>query len=87
MNTSKPIEALQIAPIDVNENDAIDEAEAYYADKQGVMLAIAEKRYPSPPARGLNLVTNGKPTGLALAFIRWTLTDGQAFADPTGFIP
>ncbi|HNT75055.1 MAG TPA: substrate-binding domain-containing protein [Anaerolineae bacterium] len=87
MNTSKPIEALQIAPIDVNENDAIDTAEAYYADKQGVMLAIAEKRYPSPPARGLNLVTNGKPTGLALAFIRWTLTDGQTFADPTGFIP
>lgn len=87
MNTGKPIANLHIAPIDVNDNGKIDDAENYYADKQGVMLAIAEGRYPSPPARGLNLVTKGKPTGLALAFIRWTLTDGQPFAEPTGYIP
>lgn len=87
MNTSKPIENIAIAPIDVNDNDTLDAAEDYYADKQGVMTAIAEGRYPSPPARGLNLVTNGKPTGLALAFIRWTLTDGQSLAEPTGYIP
>ncbi len=87
MNTGKPIANLAIAPIDVNGNRVIDDNENYYADKQGVMQAIAEGRYPSPPARGLNLVTKGKPTGLALAFICWTLTEGQAFAEPTGYIP
>ncbi|HQE92374.1 MAG TPA: substrate-binding domain-containing protein [Anaerolineae bacterium] len=87
MNTGKPIENLDIAPIDMNENGTLDDVENYYADKQGVMLAIAERRYPSPPARGLNLVTKGKPTGLTLAFIRWTLTAGQSFAEPTGYIP
>ncbi|HOT92892.1 MAG TPA: substrate-binding domain-containing protein [Anaerolineae bacterium] len=87
MNTGKPITNLAIAPIDVNGNKTVDDNENYYADKRGVMQAIAEGRYPSPPARGLNLVTKGKPTGLALAFIRWTLTDGQAFAEPTGYIP
>ncbi len=87
MNTNKPITGIEIAPIDVNANNTIDAAENYYADKQGVMTAIAEGRYPSPPARGLNLVTKGKPSGLALAFIRWTLTEGQPFAEPTGYIP
>jgi phosphate transport system substrate-binding protein len=87
MNTGEPIAGIQIAPIDVDDSDSIDDGENYYADKQGVMAAIADGRYPSPPARGLNLVTKGKPTGLVLAFIRWTLTDGQGFAEATGYIP
>lgn len=87
MNTDKPIANIAIAPIDVDDNGTIDDQENYYADKQGVMTAIADGRYPSPPARGLNLVTKGEPTGLALAFIRWVLTDGQQFAEATGYIP
>jgi phosphate transport system substrate-binding protein len=51
------------------------------------MAAIADGRYPSPPARGLNLVTKGRPGGLALTFIRWVLTDGQVFVEETGYIP
>lgn len=87
MNTGKPIAKIEIAPIDVDDNNSIDDQENYYADKQGVMKAIADGRYPSPPARGLNLVTKGQPTGLALAFTRWVLTDGQQFAEATGYIP
>ncbi|MBN1582735.1 MAG: substrate-binding domain-containing protein [Anaerolineae bacterium] len=87
INTGQPIAGIQVAPIDVDDNNSIDDQENYYADKQGVMAAIADGRYPSPPARGLNLVTKGKPTGLTLAFIRWALTDGQEFAEATGYIP
>ncbi len=87
MNTNRPVAGLAIAPIDRNDNNTIDADENFYADKQSVMTAIADGRYPSPPARGLNLVTKGKPSGLALAFIRWILKEGQSLAEPTGYIP
>ncbi len=86
-STRMPVTGLAIAPIDVNGNGVLEAEENFYADKSALMAAIADGRYPSPPARGLNLVTKGRPTGLALAFIRWVLTDGQAFAEETGYIP
>lgn len=86
-DSGKPVEGLQILPLDRNDNGSIDDAENFYADKKDVMVAIADGRYPSPPARTLNLVTKGKPGGITLAFIEWILTDGQAFVEPTGYIP
>jgi phosphate transport system substrate-binding protein len=86
-NTRMPVTGLAIAPIDVNGNGVLEAEENFYADKGALMAAIADGRYPSPPARGLHLVTKGRPTGLALAFIRWVLADGQAFAEETGYIP
>jgi len=86
-DTSRPISGLQIVPIDRNGNRQVDGDESFYATKSDLMAAIADGRYPSPPARGLNLVTKGKPTGLTLAFIRWVLTEGQVFAEETGYIP
>jgi phosphate transport system substrate-binding protein len=86
-DTSKPVAGLQIIPIDVNGNGQVDADESFYATKAELTAAIGDGRYPSPPARGLNLVTKGKPGGLTLAFIRWILTDGQAFAEETGYIP
>jgi ABC-type phosphate transport system substrate-binding protein len=32
-------------------------------------------------------VTKGQPTGPAADFIRWVLTDGQAFVDAAGYVP
>jgi phosphate transport system substrate-binding protein len=86
-DSGKPVEGLQILPLDRNDSAAIDAAEDFYAAKTDIMAAIADGRYPSPPARTLNLVTKGKPTGITLAFIRWVLTDGQAFVESTGYIP
>jgi phosphate transport system substrate-binding protein len=48
---------------------------------------VANGKYPSPPARAENLVTNGKPGGLAQAFIQWILTDGQQYLEEAGYIP
>ena len=75
-----------VFPIDVNENGVVDKSELLQSTKAAV-TAIADGKYPSPPARELNLVTNGKPTGLVKDFIVWTLTDGQKFVSESGYIP
>jgi phosphate transport system substrate-binding protein len=85
--TGEPVAGLAIIPIDSNGDGLISADEDFYATKAELMQAISDGRYPSPPARGLNLVSKGVPTGLTLEFVRWVLTDGQAFAEETGFIP
>ncbi len=87
MTTNKPVEGIQVIPLDQNENGKIDADEAFYDSKADVMRAIAEGRYPSPPARALNLVTNGAPEGVVKAFIVWVLTDGQQYLEEVGYIP
>ena len=52
-----------MVPIDVNGNGQADPDEIYDTKDQAVN-AVATGRYPSPPARDLNLVTRGKPAGL-----------------------
>ncbi|MDD8026540.1 MAG: substrate-binding domain-containing protein [Acidobacteriota bacterium] len=86
--TLKPIEGLEIVPIDLNGNRRIDPEESVYATRDDITRAIAANKYPSPPARNLFFVTKGKPVKPAVvAFIRWVLTKGQAFVPETGYIP
>jgi phosphate transport system substrate-binding protein len=75
-----------VVPIDVNENGKADPEEVLKT-KTSAVEAVAAGKYPSPPARLLNLVTRGKPTGLVLAFIQWALSDGQNFASEAGYVP
>jgi phosphate transport system substrate-binding protein len=84
--TGQPVARLQIIPIDLDEDGRIDDNESFYAGKVDLTTAIADGRYPSPPARGLNLVTRGRPDGLTLALLRWILTAGQDFVEETGYI-
>lgn len=86
-DSGRPVAGLQIIPLDLNSNGRLDADESFYATKSDVMAAIAEGRYPRPPARVLNLVTKGAPTGLVKIFIEWVLTEGQAFVEETGYIP
>jgi phosphate transport system substrate-binding protein len=83
--TGQPVAGVLIVPIDANGNGQADPAETY-ATKREAMDAVATGRYPSPPARDLNLVTKGKPTGLTKAFIAWILADGQKYVDEVGYI-
>ena len=85
--TRKPLEGLAIVPIDVNGNGKLDDAESFYATKEELLNAIMDGRYPSPPARDLYFLTKGKPSGLVREFIIWTLTDGQKYADGSGYLP
>jgi phosphate transport system substrate-binding protein len=85
--TRKPVAGLVVAPIDANDNGRVDEGERFYDTKDELLKAIAEGRYPSPPARNLNFLTKGKPTGLVRDFVTWVLTEGQKYADEVGYVP
>jgi phosphate transport system substrate-binding protein len=85
VDTGLPVEGARVAPIDANDNGQAD-ADEIYVTKEQAVNAVATNKYPSPPARDLNLVTRGQPDGLTAAFISWILTDGQAFVDEAGYI-
>jgi len=88
IKTGKKREGLEIIPIDVNGNGMIDAEENFYNTFNEVLTAIAEKRYPSPPARELYFVSKGKPQKqLTLDFIEWVLTDGQKYIKEAGYVP
>lgn len=85
-NTKKPVEGIEIIPLDINGNGKIDQNESFYGSMDEIVEAIGTNKYPSPPARDLNLVTNGKPTGIVNDFIKWTLTDGQKYIPEQGYV-
>jgi len=85
-NTKKPVEGIEIIPLDLNGNGNIDHEENFYATMDEIVEAIGSGKYPSPPARDLILVTKGKPRGLVNDFIKWTLTDGQQYIPEQGYI-
>jgi phosphate transport system substrate-binding protein len=85
--TREPAQGLKIVPFDINGNGSIEEAEDFYDTKDTLMEAIASGVYPSPPARALNVVTLGKPTGLVREFMVWILTEGQRYIEEAGYVP
>lgn len=85
--TGKPNPGITIAPIDLNENGKIDPDEDFYDTKESVVKAIADGRYPSPPARDLYFVSKGVPSNpVVVAFLEYILTDGQKENGPQGYI-
>ena len=85
--TGKPNPGIAVAPIDVNGNGQIDPEEDFYDNKADVVKAIADGRYPSPPARDLYFVSKGVPTDpVVVAFLKYILTDGQKENGPQGYI-
>ena len=85
--TKKPFKGITPFPLDVDGNGAIDENEYFYDDVEQLMAAIGDGRYPSPPARDLYLVSNGKPTDpIVVEFIRFILEEGQQWTAETGYI-
>lgn len=85
--TGKPVAGIKILPLDLDANGHLDEVESFHDTKGEFMEAIAAGIYPSPPARALNLVTLGQPTGLTRAFMVWILTEGQRYVEEVGYIP
>lgn len=85
METGIPVNGARVFPIDINSNGKADPSEIFDT-KEMAINAVAKGYYPSPPARNLNLVTQGKPSGLVKTFITWVLTDGQNYVDEAGYI-
>ena len=87
ITTRKPFVGLGVIPIDVNGNGTIDPEENFYADLDQLMVAIAEGRYPAPPARDLYFVSSGFPENVAAAeFLKWVLNEGQNYVTEAGFV-
>lgn len=87
VQTKTPVNGIRIVPIDVNGDGRIDDNENVYQDISAITTAIADGRYPSPPARELYFVSNGRPKRVEVrTFLRWVLSEGQAFVSATGFI-
>ena len=85
--TLKPMAGTAILPIDLNGNGKLDAAENFYGDRDAITKAIAEDRYPSPPARDLYFVCKGQPKKQLVAeFMKWVLKDGQKFVGEAGYI-
>ena len=84
--TGRPVAGVMVVPIDINGDGQLDPAESFYRTKADVKRAIAAGRYPSPPARDLNLLSRGKPTGLTREYLLWILREGQRYVDEAGYI-
>lgn len=85
--TRKANAGLLVLPIDVNGNGKIDPEESFYTTKDEFIKAVADDKYPSPPARDLYLVANGTPTKPeVIAFLKYILTEGQKENLPAGYI-
>lgn len=83
--TGQPVAGAGVLPIDANGNGKAD-ADEVLDTKAKAVQAVASGRFPAPPARALNLVTKGKPSGLVRAFMLWILGDGQKYVDEVGYI-
>jgi phosphate transport system substrate-binding protein len=86
VRTSMPVPGIFIAPIDLNGDGKIVRAEHFYSSISHLLRAVNNGVYPSPPARNLNFLCRGKPTGATAAFIKWCLTDGQKYAKSNGYV-
>jgi phosphate transport system substrate-binding protein len=61
LKTRKQVAGVHALPIDVNGNGKIDANESFYDTIDDLTAAIADGRYPSPPARNLGFLFKGKP--------------------------
>ena len=85
--TRRPYAGLAILPLDINGNGKIDPEEDFYQTTVTLMTAIANNKYPSPPARELYLVSSGVPSKPeVIEFLKFILTEGQKYANQTGYI-
>jgi len=85
--TKMEVEQIKVLPIDLNGNGLIDKEEDFYSGRDLIVKAIAAGKYPSPPARLLHFVSQGKPEKKVVReFVRWILTDGQRYVPEAGYI-
>jgi phosphate transport system substrate-binding protein len=85
--TKKQQQGITVVPIDINGNGKIDAVENVYGTIDEIVKAIAEDKYPSPPARELLFVSKNKPQKqVVVEFLKWVLTDGQKFVGEAGYV-
>ena len=87
ITSKKPYNNIVVIPLDLNGNGKIEPEENFYATSTELNKAIAEGKFPSPPARDLYLVARGVPDKVeVVAFLEYILTEGQQFASEVGYV-
>ena len=85
--THRPLEGLDVIPIDIDGDGKISDEESFYETKEKLVHAIEDDLFPSPPARNLYFVSRGAPQDSAsLSFLKFVLKDGQRFNEPAGYV-
>jgi phosphate transport system substrate-binding protein len=84
--TLEPLEGLEILPLDLNGDGQISEDEDFYGTRDELTAAIADGRFPFPPARVLYLVTKGEPSEVVSDFYHYILTEGQTLVSNAGYV-
>ena len=85
--SGKQIDGICVLPIDLNNDNVIDEDENFYQTREELIQAIKNNIYPSTPSRELYLVTKGKPEReIVVEFLKWVLREGQQYVDESGYI-
>jgi phosphate transport system substrate-binding protein len=85
--TGKQVKGIRVLPVDLNSNGLIDADEEFYGTRDEIVQAIANGKYPSPPARDLHFVSHGRPQKKPVVeFVKWVLTDGQRYISEAGYI-
>lgn len=88
IKTRMPYRGIMVMPLDINNNGRVDLDENFYSTADQLIEAIQNNKYPSPPARSLYLVCNGKPSKeVVKMFLNFILTEGQQYNRETLFIP
>lgn len=89
LKTGKKYPGIEVLPLDVNGNGAIDPEENFYDNIKMFEKAVNDGNYPSPPVRNLYfLIKAGVPVkNEVLDFFQWVLTDGQQYVTQVGFVP
>ena len=87
MKTRKQVKGISALPIDINGNGKIDPDENFYATIDQLSAAIADGKYPAPPARNLGFMFKGKPKKKEIVeFVKYVLTTGQKYVSENGYI-
>jgi phosphate transport system substrate-binding protein len=87
LSSKQKYPGLEVIPLDVDGDGQLSAAELFYENLDSLMAAVADGRFPSPPARELYFVSKGKPQNEAVkVFLQWVLKEGQQFVAETGYI-
>lgn len=88
ISTRSKFDKMEVLPVDFNGNGLFDADENVCQTLDSINEAIVSGKYPSPPARDLYFVSQGKPERKeVIAFLEWILTKGQKFVSQAGYVP
>ncbi len=80
------VENIKLLPLDRNGNGQIDYIEKIYDDMNVLARGVWIGKYPKALFNDIYAVSYVKPTNeIEVEFLKWVLTDGQQFMNPTGY--